>query len=455
MKYIYKVWYSKNNDRKSGGAFGMNNKLELGVARGIITPKIGALLYGYSSQPHSTAVHDDLTVTAYAFSYNEKRLLYINATICVYRSDIADELRKMISEKYNIPYGNIVLGTTHTHSGPSVAGMHSAWGSFDTEYYEEILKPVLFDTISEAYENVEPVTMATAFGESDIGINRRMWREGTNEMWLGQCPWGVLNKKMTILSFKTEDGAVKANLVCYGAHGTSAGASTLVTRDWSGYMVDALEEKTGGLTSFVLGPEGDVAPRKMIGKEGCIEETEALGKYAAEDALRIFGNLGEYKDVTMDVKQKTIKVALLPRVSKEEARAKMAELKAGVMYNMQQLQYENCEKIIKSYEDGYVDKEYDEFEQVVFRLGNVAFSTFAFEIFGEIGLRIEYAVKDLNVVNMVCTNGQNGYFPTQSQIAIGGYEITQFKNCGIQVYADDADYSAIVSTVENINELER
>lgn len=163
----------------------------------------------------------------------------------------------------------------------------------------------------------------------------------------------------------------------------------------------------------------------------------------------------EYEDVSMDVKQCKVKVSLFPRISKAVALSKMEELKKGPMYNMQSVQYEHCEAVVKSYENGYVEREYDEFEQTLFRLGNVAFATFAFELFGEIGLRIEYAVKDLHVVNSVCTNGQMGYFPTQSQIPLGGYEVTMFKNHGVQAYADDADYSAIVSTVENINSLER
>ena len=438
----------------------MNNKLNLGVARGIITPKIGGLLYGYNSLPHSTGVHDDLTLTAYAFSYNDKKLLYINATLCIFADAIANEIRNMLSEKFDVPFGNIVLGATHTHSGPSLASGHSAWGGLDKEYYEEIFKPVLLDTIEEAYQNVEPVTMATATGESDIGINRRMWQDGTNKMWLGECPWGILNKKMTILSFKAEDGTVKGNLICYGAHGTSAGASTLITRDWSGYMVDSFEEKIGGLTSFVLGPEGDVAPRKLLEVEASLEPMEALGQYSAKEALRIFESHSEYKDTTLDVNGSKIKVSLLPRMTKEYAISKKAELeetekKQGFLYVKEKFEYETCKKTIKSYEDGYVDREFDEFEQVVFRIGDVAFAVFGFELFGEIGLRIEYGVKDLNVVNMVCSNGQMGYFPTQAQIALGGYEVDQFKNHGVQSYTDDADYSAISSTIENINSLER
>jgi len=433
----------------------MMKRLNLGVARGIITPEIGGMLFGYSSKPHSTGVHDDLTLTVYAFSYGDKKLLYINATVCEFRTDIADDAKRSVSEKFGINMGCVVLGATHTHSGPALAGMSEAWGGLDFKYYEEIFKPVLLSTVEEAYENVEPVTMATAIGESDIGINRRMWKEGTNTMWLGQCPWGILNRKMTILSFKADDGMVKANLVCYGAHGTSAGATTLITRDWSGYMVDSLEEKTGGLTAFVLGPEGDVAPRRLLGNKSCIEELEALGPYSAKEVLRVFENLGEYNNVSMDVKECIVKLSLLPRISREDALQRMEELKKSEMSNMEFVEYEKCERTVRSYDEGYVDRQYDEFEQVVFRIGDVAFSTFAFELFGEIGLRIEHGIKDLHVVNSVCVNGQMGYFPSEAQIALGGYEITMFKNHGVQVYADDADYSAIVSTIENINSLER
>ena len=91
----------------------------------------------------------------------------------------------------------------------------------------------------------------------------------------------------------------------------------------------------------------------------------------------------------------------------------------------------------------------------MFRIGDVAFTTFGFELFTEIGLRIEYGIKDLNVVNMVCANGQKGYFPNKGQIAVGGYEIDSFKNKGVQAYIDDADYCAITSTIDNINFLER
>lgn len=45
----------------------MNEKLYLGVARRVITPKVGTHLYGYAPGWPSTAVNDDLNLTAFYF----------------------------------------------------------------------------------------------------------------------------------------------------------------------------------------------------------------------------------------------------------------------------------------------------------------------------------------------------------------------------------------------------
>ena len=66
------------------------------------------------------------------------------------------------------------------------------------------------------------------------------------------------------------------------------------------------------------------------------------GKISTAGMLRIFEDLGECQDVTMDVKQSKVKVALLPSISTDAAISKIEELKKGPMYNMQSVQYEHC-----------------------------------------------------------------------------------------------------------------
>jgi hypothetical protein len=108
-----------------------------------------------------------------------------------------------------------------------------------------------------------------------------------------------------------------------------------------------------------------------------------------------------------------------------------------------------------SYEKDFIEEEFDEIEQSIIRIGDVAFVSFPYELFSVIGMRINEAVKDLNVLSLSNANGSKGYFPTQDQLCRGGYEVTMFKYNGVQCPVDDADYHLLKGTLENIGKLER
>lgn len=429
------------------------NNLNLGVARGIITPELGCMLYGYPSKPIADKIHDDLTVTAFYFVYGKIKSLLVSATVCVVRSDIDKKLRNELSEKFNIPMENIVIAATHTHTAPAVAGMHSMWGGFNEEYFETIFKPTLISTIEEAMGNAEPVLVASVNGNSDIGVNRRVLNL-ENQIDFGECRWGAYDRKMTVISFKGEAG-IKANLIWYGAHGTSMGASTEVSRDWSGVMTDMVEEKTGAITAFLLGAEGDVAPRKIYpGQKGSPAQMEGLGKIAGEDALRIFDTLPEYKEVSFDVFSGKVKLPLNPRDSLEYAKNQLEEFSKQEKITVNNsVGKEHCEEVIESYDKGYVEVDFREIDQYIIKIGDDVVVANAFELFSEITMRIDDAFPNHNILNLSCANGQEGYFPTASQVVNGGYEVLLFANRGVQTYVSDADFHFIKGTVENIEKI--
>ena len=115
-------------------------KLFLGVSREIITPKIGCNLYGYDPNIYSTSVNDDLTATAFYFKQGDTQALILSVTLCSINNKIANELLESISKEISISRSNIVMHTTHTHSGPNVSGS-AGWGNVDESYINEILFP--------------------------------------------------------------------------------------------------------------------------------------------------------------------------------------------------------------------------------------------------------------------------------------------------------------------------
>lgn len=430
------------------------SKLYLGASREVITPEMGALLYGYPSKPIADAVDDDLTCTSYYFEQNGTKMLLNVSTLCCYSTNISDEIRETISKKFNIPFDNIILATTHTHSGPAMAGLYGAWGGVDYDYYQNIYMPAILKTVEDAISDKEPVTMGKAIGKSDIGINRRQLNKD-NEIILGECPWGIYNPRMVILSFKTESGEIKTNLISYGAHGTSSLNTTHVTRDWAGFMTDALESHTNCMyTDLLLGAEGDVAPRKMYPDEpASLKQRDALGQYAADEVIRVFGDMGEYEDIEISVGAAVVNLPVEPRVPYDEVCKIIEEHDPEKCSFMENVAFEVYPKIKASYDEGEPEITHIPMPQTIFSFGDVVVFAGSNELFSEIGLRIDEAFPDNEVLSLVCTNGNDGYFPTEKEITLGGYEVLSFLGCNAQKYVKFADFHYIKQTINNIKDL--
>ena len=432
------------------------SKLKLGVARQLISPKIGGHLYGYTLDIYSTAIHDDLEITAFAFSYGETKAMMINATVCVVGVLFCEEIRNEISAHTGIPFENITISAIHTHTGPSLAESADGWYS-DVEYYKEIFYPAAINVALKAFENLEPVTVATASGSCYAGINRRQLRvRFESQAGLGQNPWGPFNPEMNLISFKNESGKVVANIVTYGCHPTTAGSDcTEVSRDWPGIMTDELERVSGGITAFFNTTMGDTGPRLA---SGCtvgenFESMKEIGDIAASSAVSIFESISQYKDVSFAVNAGVVNIPVKPRLPYDEVCDYIEKQKSsghidGYIFNFYQ-------KVKQSYENGYVEKPYKEIPQTLIRIGDIAFAPSPFELFTEIGFRIDGEVDDLKVISLSYTNGQFLYFPTEDQLCRGGHGVMLFKYSNIQQYVDNADLFFIMETLKNIEKLER
>ncbi|MBR3942646.1 MAG: neutral/alkaline non-lysosomal ceramidase N-terminal domain-containing protein, partial [Clostridia bacterium] len=417
---------------------------------------IGTCLYGYRPNWHSESIHDNLLSTAYAFQSGETKVMFISTTVCAIRKAVCDEIAEEIEKLTGFEKENVIISATHTHSGPCLSGGEVGWGDINWEYARNIFIPQVVKSAIDAAQSMEKVTLGVASGESKVAINRRE-RALNGGVSLGQNPWGPVNLNMTVLSFKTEEGKIKGNIIAYGCHGTAAGnMERAITRDWSGIMTDALEEKTGAYTAFFNGTIGDAGPRLSNGKTvGDISYVEELGAVAAKDVLRIFNTITEYKDETVSIYVGKVVMPLEKREDYAWVCQKCAEHEGEQVINIDALEVNHYNEVKKSYEENYVEQKSSDIHQKIFRIGNVAFVTSPFEMFSEIGLRIDCAVNDLTVYLMSNVNGGFGYFATQSELCLGGYEIRYFMNSSLQRYTDNADFHYISGTLKNFEKLER
>ena len=386
-------------------------ELMLGTARVVITPEIGGTLCGYGSEKPSDAIRDDLILTAYTLAYGRLRVMLVNMTLLCVSDSLSDELRKLCGLSADVPPSNVILSFTHTHSGPDVVS------GTDEKYLDSVLRPGCERAARESAATLRPVRVGITAVNSRVGINRREILPD-DEIILGQNPWGPYDPEMTIISFKDENDMTVANWVHYGAHSTSAGMGTIITRDWSGVMTDRLEAETGGApAAFLNGAMGDVAPRMANGRSsGDITHVAEVGGLAGMDAVRAYGNIAEYR--------------------REDMAVRVGEVR--IPYEI--------------YPPGGVDAY--SYELTVIRIGPVVMVPTPFEVFSQLSLRMRAYSPFGHTLLLGLANGFNMYLPSRDQIIRGGYEVERFVEWSAPSrLPDDTDRILIEQSVKIISSL--
>ncbi len=418
-------------------------KFFCGAARADITPPVGTLLFGYNPHQVSTSVHDNLAVTAAAFSDGETTAVLVTADVCEIQTALSDEIRQAAGEAAGIDWQNILLSATHTHSAPNVAGMEG-WGDVDRPYVDAIFLPAVVKAVKEAVGAMEPAEIGIAETESRVGVNRRELKRG-GRIDFGQNPWGPFDPTMTVIAVRAADGRGILNLVHYGCHGTAAGCNREISRDWSGMMVDRMQRETGILTAYWQGACGDTGPRISNGATtGDITYVEELGSLAAMDAVRAWRQIRSYRTPALSVFRGTVRIPTVPLPAEEEVLHKLASFgDPEKLINIQALTYGHWRDVLAAIRDGITPPDAFTYDNTLVALGDILWIPHPFEIFTEITLRLRQYAPYAHVLSLSTTNGTNEYLPTKGELLRGGYEVECFRFGHVFPMTDDADEAII------------
>ena len=412
-----------------------------GAAREEITPPVGTCLYGYRPNHHSESVHDPLQVTAAAFSQDGDTTVLFSVTVGDFQTELSDEIRGRLGTKYGISPARILIAATHTHSAPNVAGVEG-WGDIDREYVDGILYPAMDKACGDALGSMAPAEIAVGETDSYVGINRRE-QTRSGYIALGQNPWGCFDKTMTCVAVRNaETKAGILNMIHYGCHGTAAGCNREITRDWSGVMVDRVEEETGTLTAYFNGAQGDVGPRLTNGQTvGDIRHVEELGGVAAFDAMKAYRAMGGYHVPELKIFEGDVKIPFKPLLTLEEVRAKLdTYTNPEELINVEKMEYAHYRDMEQVILEGRTDHPtHFTFGQTLVALGDVLFIPFPYEMFSEIALRLRVYAPYRYVLGLSNANGYEAYLPTEDQLCRGGYEVSCFLYCGAFTLVNNAD----------------
>lgn len=430
------------------------NRLQSGVGRAIITPKLGTLLMGYPNLRVSDNVLDDLTVTALALQSQDTRSLLLSITTTVIGNDLTDDIRKAVSEATGYDFYQVNVCSWQVHSAPPTQTTWG-WGDMDHDFCNHVLIPGCVNAAKAAIADMGDVVVGVATTHSDVGCNRRELTE-EGEVILGQNPWGAYDPTMTAIRF-LRDGKPYANIIHYGAHPTAIGDTCDITRDWPGIMVDRVESVIGGMTLYLNGAVGDVGPRPGEGvtAHAGIEGMREVGYRAAADAIRACKGVVQFHPVDLEVLVEDIKIARKPLPEKETALTMLsqAEKERGDCKGPAEANYQYWKSVLNQYENGFSTAAH-KFCQTITRIGDVAIVPFPGEPFAEIVLRLRRHSPIQHTLSVSTSNGSIGYIVTQDALTRGGYEVNSCRSYSPYLLADNIDDVLVAENLRLLRKLQ-
>src|SRR5690606_18663819 len=238
---------------------------KVGVAKTIITPDQSMWLAGYAARnkPSEGTLHD-LWARAIVFEdqHGQKGVLVTMDVLRIHK-ELSDSIRHELHRLYGLAPSQIILNTSHTHSGPEVdvdryKFMLDASELNKISSFASQLQAKVVSIVGEALAAMVPAHLFAGNGVARFAVNRRNNSEA-DASWLNQLN-GPMDHAVPVIKAVDETGEVIAIVFGYACHPT-----VLDTYQWSGdyagFAQLALEEKyPAAMALFFQGAGGDQNP---------------------------------------------------------------------------------------------------------------------------------------------------------------------------------------------------
>lgn len=262
---------------------GYSQTFKAGAAVRVITPDPLLPVSGGVGTPRPASTKQgELYARALVFEKGDTRIAIVNIDNLGWPAVLGNKSRDLIK---GIPLENVLIGATHTHSGPDAYAFPDEKGNTgaDLEYLDWCTKQIA-EAVNEAVANLAPAHLKIAVGEAKGKIAYNYYAD---QLYDPRC--GVIQ---AIASTGNDAGSPIATLVNYAIHPEVIGADRgILSPDVCGPLYDRIENTAGGIALFMNGAQGGMVTadnRREDGKEANNwEECKRIGTLLANEALRI------------------------------------------------------------------------------------------------------------------------------------------------------------------------
>lgn len=420
------------------------SNLKVGFGRANITPPMGIPIRGYYKPRFAEGVLDELRVNAMALSEGETTIVLICVDNCGINQDILKPFRKLASDATGVPFENIYITSTHTHTGPAIA--LESEEPFVKEYSESV-KLKIADAALFAVNDLKPAKMGYGKGTAPnvAFIRRYVMKDGSVKTNPGVNnpdivrPIGATDEDVSVLRFDRE-GAETVVLVNFANHPDVVGGS-LISADWPGLLVRDVEKFLDNTKCICInGAQGNVNHVNVHPTGGYLNDmfmdfddvsrgyphAEYIARVIMGGVLQAYDKVKYVDDTTLICKSRPMNVPANTATKEQLIEAhRINDLhKAG---RDSELPYEGmmlttvvaeASRMVR-FENG---PESFDMSLTAIAIGPVAIIGIPGEPFTEIGKALKQTEGFEMIIPNCAANGYQGYFPMQDSYDEGGYE---------------------------------
>ncbi len=417
--------------------------IRAGSAQTDITPPVGYRMAGYFNERLSTGIHDPLFAKAIVMQDEQERFAFVFCDLVGLSLNISTNARAQASARTGIPYQNILICATHSHTGPLFEGvireyLHEIALKKDGKDlreeidYSKFLIERIVKTIVDANATLQPSTINTGLGKLEgVSFNRRY------HMKNGKVAFnpGLLNTNIVrpagpmdpdvgiVLLSSTKSEKPFAGISVFAVHADCIGG-TDYSADYAFFLSESLKQSFGKdyISAFGAGTCADINQINVKTNEAVkgLFVAERIGTNIAHTVIRELPKLRKIKKPAFAASSKTV-TAYFKDVTPEklaEAREKIKQLtddSASFFMKVDAVRDIDIARMGPTWP----------MEVQVFRLDSeTAIVGLPCEIFVELGLAIKKASPFKNTIVISIANDRPSYVPTRKAFEEGSYEIT-------------------------------
>lgn len=256
-----------------------------GVAKTDITPAGPIWMAGYAARTKpSEGVLLPLHVKALAIEDQRKgRVVILTSDIIGFPKSVAEEIAVGALKQFGLERSQLVLNSSHTHSGPVVwpnlRGMYpmNPEQRAQVEAFTRGLVAKSIATIGEALGKLQTASVHYEVGEAKFAIFRRL-PAADGSIKLAPNPAGPVDHAVPTLAVRDAQGNLSAVLFSYSCHNTTmTGEFFQLHGDYAGFAQAELEKKHPNTVAlFATACAGDQNPNPRSSLEHTRKHGEAL-----------------------------------------------------------------------------------------------------------------------------------------------------------------------------------